>query len=57
MTPFLMSNFLFLKTRLLNNIDEKGEYIIEIQLEEWTCKISVIKVTWCNTGLVLLLRA
>ena len=57
MTPFLMSNFLFLKTKLLNNIDEKGEYIIEIQLEEWTCKISVIKVTWCNTGLVLLLRA
>ena len=32
-----MSNFLFLKNRLLNNIDEKGEYIIEIQLEEWTC--------------------
>ena len=40
-----MSNFLFLKNRLLNNIDEKGEYIIEIQLEEWTCKVSVIKVT------------
>lgn len=27
--------------RLLKDIDEKGEYIIKIRLEEWTCKIKV----------------
>ena len=41
--PFLMQHFLFLKYRLLKDIDEKGEYIIKIRLEEWTCKIKVYK--------------
>ena len=36
-----MYHFLFLKNRLLKDIDEKGEYIIKIRLEEWTSKIKV----------------
>ena len=38
---FNVTFFLFLKNRLLKDIDEKGEYIIKIRLEEWTCKIKV----------------